>query len=136
MSNVFVGRGLSFGTINDGRRIITIPSGLKLRNGVSKSILKKVMKKRLPKRVLEKKKRGFGPDPLDIWRRELKDYAFQFLPKGNIVKDGYVQKDWLIKVLNRNHNRKTIPEINKIWDCLALEVFLRLFLYNEKLTEW
>jgi len=50
-----------------------IPSRLKIRGGVSKGILKRVMARYLPKEIIEKRKQGFSV-PLGSWlRTELRD---------------------------------------------------------------
>jgi asparagine synthase (glutamine-hydrolysing) len=60
-----------------------IPSSLKIRGGVGKYILKRVIAPYLPKDVLEKRKKGFSV-PLETWLRTvLKDDLMDALRGGN-----------------------------------------------------
>jgi hypothetical protein len=77
--------------------------------------------------VFEKKKQGFGPSPFEVYKRELRNYAEEYLPKGSCVSLGLINPDWIRGVLSKSISPDLNPEYNKIWDCLALEVFLRLY---------
>jgi asparagine synthase (glutamine-hydrolysing) len=60
-----------------------IPSRLKIRNGVGKHILKRVMAPMLPAEVLEKRKHGFSV-PLGTWlRTDLRSDILDTLRSGN-----------------------------------------------------
>jgi asparagine synthase (glutamine-hydrolysing) len=73
-----------------------IPSGLKLRNGTGKYILKKSLEPILPKEILYRPKQGFAI-PLDTWfRRELKETAQKILldTEDGILNKHFVKKIW------------------------------------------
>jgi len=53
----------------------TMPSRLKIKRGVKKYILKKAFSNVLPKRILHRKKKGFGVPLVHYFRNELKDFA-------------------------------------------------------------
>lgn len=60
-----------------------IPSGLKVKDGISKYILKKVLEPMLPGSVLNKRKQGFSV-PLDGWlRTDLRQEVLDTLRSGN-----------------------------------------------------
>lgn len=57
----------------------TVPPELKIKNGVSKWILRKAAEPRLPKKIIWRKKQGFGV-PIDAWLKgELRDILLQHL---------------------------------------------------------
>ena len=106
----------------------------KFKEGRGKFILRKALSSELPKTTLEKRKQGFGPNPFEVYKRELRHYSEQYLPKGEAVKAGLVNPDWISRVLCKAPSPDANAEYNKIWDCLALEVFLRMY-FNDTLPE-
>jgi len=111
----------------------TIRFASKFRDGRGKFILRRALSDRLPNATLEKKKQGFGPNPFETYGREVRHYAETYLPKGDTVRMGLVNPDWVNKVLSRSPTPDFNAEYNKIWDCLALEVFYRIYLRDELL---
>ncbi len=104
-----------------------IPFSDKFRDGKGKVILAQAMSSRLPRIVLEKRKQGFGPNPYEIYKNELRYYAENYLPLGFSVKRGLVSLDWVKSVLGKDPSYDAVAEYNKLWDCLGLEVFLRIY---------
>jgi hypothetical protein len=85
------------------------------------------MTKVLPAQTLNKRKQGFGPNPYAIYKKELRQYAEEFLPSGYAVKKELINQDWLNRVISKSPSPDFNAEYNKVWDCLALEVFLRIY---------
>lgn len=64
-----------------------IPSGLKMRNGEKKYILKKTFSKILPKQIIDRRKHGFVV-PLARWfRHELREMAERFIFNNDLMAD-------------------------------------------------
>ena len=75
--------------------VASIPSGLKLKNGEGKYILKKALEPVLPQNILYRPKQGFAI-PLDVWfRKELKDLAYNVILETD---DGILDKKFLKKI--------------------------------------
>lgn len=106
---------------------------IKFRNGKGKYILRRAMTKVLPAQTLNKRKQGFGPNPYTIYMKELRQYAEEFLPSGHAVKKELINQDWLNSVISKSPSPDFNAEYNKVWDCLALEVFLRIY-FTDHLT--
>ena len=105
----------------------TMPFSTKFRDGKGKFKLSQALLSELPARTLEKKKQGFGPSPYEVYRRELRHYAENYLPNGRAVKTDLINEDWVRNILSKSPSPDMTPEYNKLWDCLALEVFLRIY---------
>ena len=97
---------LSKDLVNFAQRM---PSNLKFRNGKTKWILKKVMKKSLPNNIVNRKKKGFGI-PLSKWLRDLPP------PKKTIsnFNNLFFIKRW------QSHKEKKIDDRNALWCWLSL----------------
>jgi asparagine synthase (glutamine-hydrolysing) len=106
----------------------TIPPHLKYRNGIGKYILKKAFRGIIPEISIIKKKQGFGPNPLNIWKKELKYWVDAYLLSGETVKEGFINKEYVKKILDKQISEKMIPHYNKLWDALAFEIWFRLML--------
>ena len=86
-----------------------LPFSMKIRNGQSKWILRKVLHKYVPKGLIERPKMGFGV-PLDRWLRgPLRDWAEALLDETRLRREGFfypvlIRKKWQ-EHLSGEHNR-------------------------------
>jgi asparagine synthase (glutamine-hydrolysing) len=96
-----------------------IPSGLKVKNGISKYILKKALEGIVPKKNLYRRKVGFTI-PLDKWfTGSLKEYSKSKLLSRN-TKTGYLFNSNEIKRMLNSHSVKN-DFGSRLWALLALE---------------
>jgi asparagine synthase (glutamine-hydrolysing) len=80
----------------------TIPPDLKYRNGDGKYILKNAFKGLIPKMTINKKTKGFGPNPLNVWKKGLKYWIQKFVVNGETVKQGYINGAYVEKILAKS----------------------------------
>jgi len=100
-----------------------IPANLKIKGFNSKKyILKKSLEGLVPKEILYRKKMGFCL-PIDNWfRKDLKQYIFDKLLNGKIIKSELFKKDVIKNMLEEHCNTK-INHSFKIWSLLTLELW-------------
>jgi len=103
--------------------VASIPSGLKLRNGTGKYILKKALEPVLPADILYRAKQGFAV-PLAQWfRRELKPMARQIIFE---TEDGILDKNFLKQIWDQ-HQRGYYDRSALLWATLMFRKWQQMF---------
>jgi asparagine synthase (glutamine-hydrolysing) len=105
----------------------TIPCGYKLRFGQTKYILKKAMRKVLPKQIINRGKSGFPTPVADILRGELRDHATEVLLDRDSEERGYFDPE-LIRTLLNEHREGVADHSGPLWRLLILEQWHREFI--------
>jgi asparagine synthase (glutamine-hydrolysing) len=104
---------------------LTLPPDYLVR-GTGKFILKQALRGRVPDRVLDRRKMGFGV-PLERWfRTELHDFATQLLFDGalrsrGIIDDAHAQELW------RNHQSGRHNNSRRLWALVCFEMWCRIY---------
>ncbi|MGB4942538.1 MAG: asparagine synthase-related protein, partial [Candidatus Moraniibacteriota bacterium] len=100
-----------------------IPFHLKLRGlNNKKYILKEALRGIIPDEVMDRPKMGFGV-PIDHWfRHELRDYAYEKLLDGKLVRRDIVRRDSVKQLLDQ-HTETRINFAPHIWALLTLELW-------------
>ena len=101
----------------------SIPSSLKLRNGVGKYILKKALERQLPRNILYRPKQGFAI-PLGAWfKRELKEMAHEVIIGTD---DGILDRAFLKKLWNQ-HQAGLYDRSALLWSTLMFRKWSEMF---------
>lgn len=101
-----------------------IPMAMKLRDGVGKWILRRILQKYVPESLFERPKRGFCL-PIDLWlRTSLRDWAESLLDETLLRNQGIldpapIRKKWR-EHLSGRHDWK-----NPLWHVLMLQAWLQ-----------
>jgi asparagine synthase (glutamine-hydrolysing) len=105
----------------------TLPATLKLRDQVSKYILRKFCGRILPDSVLTKRKQGFAL-PKDHWfQKELRTAAEDLLLDRKTLIRGYFQPRTLRRLLQQHATGRRDYSV-WIWCLIVLEMWFRMFL--------
>ena len=106
-----------------------IPFEYKLKNGVSKYILKDTFKDLIPPKNLHGKKRGFCP-PLALWMRESLDgYFDSYLSRDYVTKEKIFNWDY-IQLLREQHKRGKRDNSMELFGIIMFDVWYRKYVLN------
>lgn len=104
-----------------------IPGSLKLRNGVSKYILKKAAEQFLPKKIIYRSKASFSA-PIRSWiSNDLKCMVDELLSEDNLKKRGFLNFKFVKKMID-NDRHGIEDNAYQIYQLLTLELWCREYL--------
>lgn len=102
----------------------TMPYEFKFKRMTGKYILKKLMEKKLPPAIVNRKKKGFGI-PLAKWLREdLRELCENVLSQKNIENAALFNYDFVEK-LKEQHFNKTKDNRRKLWSLIVFQLWLQ-----------
>ena len=96
-----------------------LPVGLKLREGMTKYILKKAVEGIIPDEIIYRPKQGFGA-PMDEWIRD-PWYLFvrDLFDRSRLVRDGYFNRTYLDSILaSHRSGRRNAGQL--VWNLVNL----------------
>jgi len=108
-----------------------IPTAYKLQDPNGKYVLKQAMADKLPPRILKKEKHGFASSTYGTYLSELRELARMYLPDGCAVRDGWLNREYIAKVLSSLPNPRLDLHYNVLWNMFAFEVWYRLFIEGD-----
>lgn len=104
-----------------------IPPNQKIRNGETKSILKRAMEPYLPHAVLYRPKMGFGV-PIDHWfKADMKDFAYDILLSKAACERGLIKQRFIRTMLDE-HCAGTRFHHARLWALLMLELWFQTWI--------
>ena len=83
--------------------------------------------------MVTKQKQGFNVNTISLWKSHGNALCKEFLLDSRIVKDGWINNDWIQKHINKLD--LDVKYINKFLGILAFEIWYRLFITNEMSSE-
>ena len=105
----------------------TLPAHLKLKGRTGKFLLREAMKNVLPKKIIDRSKKGF-PVPTGAWLRDdLKDFVHDTLLATDSACSGHMESRVIEKIVSE-HEHGTENRRQEIWTLLVFEIWHRLFI--------
>lgn len=104
-----------------------VPPGLKIKGNVRKYILRKVAEGLLPKRIVWRKKAGFGA-PIGSWlKTDLKEMILDLMSESTVGRRGYFNYAEIQKLV-KGHYSGFQYNASQLWQLLTLEIWHRVFI--------
>ncbi|MGE3886754.1 MAG: asparagine synthase (glutamine-hydrolyzing) [Vicinamibacterales bacterium] len=105
----------------------SLPPRFKIRGREKKYLLRRLAERRLPPRLLQLPKKGFGV-PIDHWfRDELRDFARDVLLDGRLAARGYFDMA-VVTAMLEDHIAGRVVWHYPLWNLLMLELWHRMFI--------
>lgn len=100
-----------------------LPLSMKIKNGESKWILRQLLQKYIPGKLIERPKMGFGM-PIDVWLRgPLRDWAESLLNRSRIEHEGYLNHEPIKRKWDEHLSGKRNWQYH-LWDVLMFQAWL------------
>ncbi len=104
----------------------TIPSSLKLKNGRSKYLLRRLLQRRMPSPIVDRPKHGFAA-PIARWLRgPLEPMVDALLTDGRLRERGIFDEGAVAR-LWREHRDGAADHCHRLWSLVMLELWFRQF---------
>jgi len=100
-----------------------LPLDQKIRDGTSKWILRQILAKYLPLKLIDRQKKGFSVPIADWLRGPLKKWAEELLNESRLQREGYFNAK-LIREVWSNHISGRRNEQHRLWNILMFQSWL------------
>ena len=109
----------------------SLPGSWKIRGLQTKAIFKDALRSWLPRRILQRQKRGFGA-PIRAWfRRDLKNLPREILLDPRSLERGLFRQEAVRQIID-DHVSGAHDNANRIWALIQLELWLQTFIDGRK----
>jgi asparagine synthase (glutamine-hydrolysing) len=104
-----------------------VPMSLKLKNGRSKYLLRRLLERRVPRSITERGKRGFAA-PIGEWLRgPLAAMTHELLLDGRLRDRGIFNPREVARLWNEHRTGRT-EHPHRLWQLVMLELWFRQFI--------
>ena len=104
-----------------------VPAALKLRNGRSKYLLRRLLERRVPRSITERAKSGFAAPIGDWLRGPLAGMASDLLLDGRLRDRGIFNQSEVRRLWNE-HRSGAVQHPHRLWQLVMLELWFRTFI--------
>ena len=107
--------------------VAKLPSEFKLKNGVGKILLREMVHKYIPEKMMNRPKMGFMV-PVALWfRNELKEFLQFYLDKERIAKQGIFKPEEIDRMVQSYFSQNKNGDFNRIWFLLMFQMWFRKY---------
>src|SRR3989454_3408031 len=101
---------------------LSLPVSMHIRNGQGKYLLRKVLDRYVPRRLIERPKMGFGV-PIDVWLRgPLREWAEDLLSEDRLQREGFLRPEPIRRVWARYLSGRSHYQYN-LWHVLSFQAW-------------
>lgn len=105
---------------------------LKIKGGVKKYLLKAIVHRYIPERIMDRPKKGFSIPIFEWFRDELKVYLLHYLSFDRLESAGIFNPSYVVSLRDRFLNGEPV-NVTKLWHILVFEMWRDVWLSSDKL---
>jgi len=109
-----------------------LPFDLKLRNGVSKYVLKQAFADVIPAAIAKRPKQGFASPAAKWLRRDLKPVAEKMLSAVALGESGYFKNE-VVATLLESHIHRQGYHLNQLWSLLTFQIWFYKYIARKEI---
>lgn len=113
----------------------SIPTNLKIKKNQTKYLFRKVMKDKLPKKIVEKKKWGFSVNPYLQFKKDLKTISEKVLTPKFVKDQGIFNYEYLKQILKYKPSPNLRWHYNYLWIVLGLTIWQKMYIETDNFME-
>ena len=102
---------------------------------VGKLPLREILSQHISADLITPNKQGFSVNTINLWNSHGKEICKYYLDNARIVKDKWINENWIKKHLKRLDDKPDVRYVNKFLGLLAFEIWYRIFITKEMNTE-
>jgi len=101
------------------------------KTNIGKLPLRKILSEHISPDLITPNKQGFSVNTINLWNSLGKEICHHYLDNARIVKDKWINKDWIKRHLKRIDENPDVRYVNKFLGLLAFEIWYRIFITKE-----
>lgn len=112
----------------------SVPYKYKMRNGLTKYLLRQAVKGRVPELILSRRDKMGFPTPIDIWFSRRGSVLLKFFDSADVDRRGLLDRSKAVQIVSE-HMRGITDHSFLIWKMLNVELWFSLFIEGKKVDE-
>jgi len=105
------------------------------KTNVGKLPLRKILSQHISSELITPNKQGFSVNTINLWNSHGKEICNYYLDNARIVKDKWINEEWIKKHLKKLDEKVDVRYVNKFLGLLAFEIWYRIFITKEMNSE-
>jgi len=98
---------------------------------IGKLPLRSILSKYVNSELINPRKQGFSVNTVNLWKTHGKKLCDYYLNDSKIVKDHWINQDWIRKHSKNLQEESDVRYVNKFLGLLAFEIWYRIFVTKE-----
>ena len=98
---------------------------------IGKIPLREILSKHVSPKLITPNKQGFSVNTVNLWNSHGKKICDYYLDNARIIKDKWINEDWVKKHLKKMDETQDVRYVNKFLGLLAFEIWYRIFVTKE-----
>ena len=101
------------------------------KTNVGKLPLREILSEHITSDLITPNKQGFSVNTINLWNSHGREICKHYLDNARIVKDKWINENWIKKHLKRLDEKPDVRYVNKFLGLLAFEIWYRIFITKE-----